>query len=64
MDMEPVMGTSFIHCFSELRDPCQHWQVVYPLREVLLVVLCGHLAGVEDFVEIAQWAAREVAQEA
>jgi predicted transposase YbfD/YdcC len=55
MVMEPVMGSSFIGYFSELRDPRQHWKVVYPLPEVLLVVLCGHLAGAEDFVEIAQW---------
>ncbi|MFM2100407.1 MAG: hypothetical protein RLZZ366_1946 [Pseudomonadota bacterium] len=49
------MGSSFIGYFSELRDPRQPWKVVYPLPEVLLVVLCGHLAGAEDFVEIAQW---------
>ncbi len=48
---------SLIGHFSALEDPRQSWKVVYPLPEVLLVVLCGTLAGAEDFVEIRQWAA-------
>lgn len=38
--------------FAALEDPHQSWKVLYPLPEVLLLVLCGTLAGAEDFVEI------------
>jgi len=41
--------------FSALNDPRQSWKVLYPLPEVLLVILCGTLAGADDFVEINDW---------
>ncbi|MGH6972525.1 MAG: ISAs1 family transposase [Caulobacteraceae bacterium] len=41
--------------FSALEDPREGWRVLYPLREVLLLVLCATLCGMEDFVEIALW---------
>ena len=40
---------------SALKDPRQAWKVVYPLPEVLLLVLAATLAGAEDFVEIGEW---------
>src|SRR4051812_17425493 len=46
---------SLIDHFAVLADPRQSWKVVYPLPEVLLLVLCGTLAGAEDFVEIRRW---------
>jgi predicted transposase YbfD/YdcC len=46
---------SLIEHFTALRDPRQSWKVLFPLPEVLLVVLCGTLAGAEDFVEISRW---------
>src|SRR5215210_4782177 len=46
---------SLIDPFAVLADPRQSWKVVYPLPEVLLLVLCGTLAGAEDFVEIRRW---------
>ena len=46
---------SLIEHFSALEDPRQAWKVVYPLPEVLLLVLCGTLAGAEDFVEVRRW---------
>jgi predicted transposase YbfD/YdcC len=46
---------SLIDHFSALEDPRQAWKVVYPLPEILLLVLCGTLAGAEDFVEIRRW---------
>jgi len=46
---------SLIEHFSALEDPRQFWKVVYPLPELLLVVLCGTLAGADDFVEIGRW---------
>jgi len=41
--------------FSALDDPRQAWKVLFPLPEILLLVLCGTLAGAEDFVEIRRW---------
>lgn len=46
---------SLIDHFAALEDPRQSWKVLFPLPEVLLVVLCGTLAGAEDFVEIRRW---------
>ncbi len=45
-------GPSLIDQFAALEDPCQFWKVLFPLPEILLLVLCGTLAGAEDFVEI------------
>ena len=46
---------SLIDQFSALDDPRQSWKALFPLPEVLLLVLCGTLAGAEDFVEIRRW---------
>ena len=53
--MAVAAGTSLIDQFAALKDPRQAWKVLYPLPEVLLLVLCGTLAGAEDFVEIRRW---------
>lgn len=45
---------------SALEDPRQSWKVVYPLPEVLLVVLCGTMAGADDFAEIERWGNRKL----
>ena len=55
-----MSGKAFIDHFSALEDPRQAWKVVYPLREILLVVLCATLGGAEDFVEIARWGQRKL----
>jgi predicted transposase YbfD/YdcC len=55
-----VSGKAFIEHFSALEDPRQAWKVVYPLPEILLVVLCATLGGAEDFVEIARWGTRKL----
>jgi predicted transposase YbfD/YdcC len=46
---------SLLDHFSALRDPRQSWRVLYPLPEILLLVLCATLTGMEDFVEIKLW---------
>ena len=46
---------SILDHFSVLEDPRQHWRVVYPLPEILLLVLCATLSGMDDFVEIRLW---------
>lgn len=56
-----MSGTALLDHFSALEDPRQAWKVVYPLPEVLLVVLCGTMAGAETFVEVERWASRKLA---
>ncbi len=50
-----MSGSSLIDQFAAVKDPRQAWKVLFPLPEVLLLVLCGTLAGAEDFVEIRRW---------
>jgi predicted transposase YbfD/YdcC len=46
----------FLTFFTDLPDPRQAAKVLYPLPEILLILLCGTLAGADDFVEIVTWA--------
>ena len=55
-----MSGRSLLDHFSTLEDPRQAWKVAYPLPEVLLIVLCGVMAGGDDFVEIERWARRKL----
>src|SRR5260221_6850612 len=38
--------------FSVIKDDREPWRVVYPLREVLLLVVCGTIASCDDFDDI------------
>ncbi len=49
---DPKCRQSLMEHFSAVDDPREGWRVLYPLRELLLVVLCATLAGMENFVEI------------
>lgn len=51
----PTRSSSILDHFSALSDPRQRWRVVYPLPEILLLVLCATLCGMEDFVETRLW---------
>jgi len=48
-------NVSVLAHFSALADPQQQWRVMYPLREVLLLVLGATLCGIDDFVEVRLW---------
>src|ERR1700732_4368426 len=48
-------SASVLYHFSALPAPRQRWRVLYPLPEILLLVLCATLSGMEDFVEIRLW---------
>jgi predicted transposase YbfD/YdcC len=52
---------NILHHFSALKDPRQQWRVVYPLPEILLLVLCATLCGMDDFVEIKLWGEKRLA---
>lgn len=56
-----MSGQALLDQFSALQDPRQAWKVVYPLPEILLIVLCATMSGAEDFVEIERWANRKQA---
>lgn len=41
--------------FSELGDEREPWRVMYPLKEVLLLVTCATIASCDDFDDIVDW---------
>src|SRR3981081_1842068 len=47
--------------FAALRDPRQHAKVLYPLPEILLLVLSSTIVGADDFVETTLWGAEHLA---
>ena len=51
----------FLAQFAALRDPRQAVKVLYRLPEVLLLLLCGTIAGTDDFVELALWGGEHLA---
>ena len=55
MSCQAPRPVSILWHFSTLSDPRQQWRVVYPLPEIMLLVLCATLSGMEDFVEIKLW---------
>ena len=44
--------------FAEITDARQAWKVMYPLREVLFLVVCGTIASGDDYDDIVDWATR------
>ena len=51
----PRETTSLLHHFAALKDPRQRVKVLYPLPEIVLLVLCATIVGADDFVEIQHW---------
>lgn len=41
--------------FGELEDAREPWRVMYPLKEVLLLVTCATIASCDDFDDIVDW---------
>ena len=41
--------------FSELDDDREAWRVLYPIKEVLLLVVCATIASCDDFDDIVEW---------
>lgn len=40
---------------ATIEDSRQSWKVAYPLREVLFLVVCGTIAGGDDYDDIVDW---------
>lgn len=53
--VEKTRVASLLQHFSALTDFRQSWRVAYPLREVLLLVVCGTIAAGDDYDEIVDW---------
>ena len=53
--------TSLLDHVSALQDPRQQAKVLYPLPEILLLLLCAPLAGADDLVEIELWGKQQLA---
>ncbi|HVC62757.1 MAG TPA: transposase family protein, partial [Acetobacteraceae bacterium] len=51
----PPATTSLLDRFVKLKDPRQLVKVLYPLPEILLLVLSATFVGADDFVEIRHW---------
>lgn len=41
--------------FSELNDDREAWRVLYPIKEVLFLVVCATIASCDDFEDIVEW---------
>jgi DDE_Tnp_1-associated len=59
--MLPSAGTSLLDRFAALKDPRQQAKVLYPLPEILLLLLGATLAGADDLVEIELWGKQQLA---
>ena len=59
MSPSPCIPSLLDH-ISALEDPRQSWRVIYPLPEIMLLVLCATLTGMEDFVEIKLWGEQRI----
>ncbi|PSJ49383.1 ISAs1 family transposase [Kumtagia ephedrae] len=55
MTRPAVSSRAILDHFKVLSDPRQGWRVVYPLPEIMLLVLSATLSGMDDFVEIRLW---------
>jgi predicted transposase YbfD/YdcC len=59
--MERPAGKPLLDHFAALEDPRQQAKVLYPLPEIVLLLLCATLAGADDFVEIQLWGNQHLA---
>jgi DDE_Tnp_1-associated len=46
---------SLLEHFSAIKDSRQPCKVMYPLQEVLLLVVCGTMAACDDYDDIVLW---------
>jgi hypothetical protein len=51
----PPETSALLGHFAALKDPRQLVKVLYPLPEVVLLVLCATIVGAGDFVEVQHW---------
>jgi hypothetical protein len=59
--MATPISVSLLDHFAALSDPRQRTKVLYPLPEILLLVLSATIAGADDFVETTVWGTEHLA---
>ncbi len=59
--MPQPVGTSLLERFAVLEDRRQAAKVLYPLPEILILLLSATLAGADDCVEIELWGREQLA---
>ena len=59
-ELTKYQGIDFLSHFCALDDPRQQGKVDYPLGEILLLVLCGVLAGADGWVEIQKFGQKKL----
>ena len=57
LDLPKPRLRSLLDHFSAIKDTRQSWKVMYPLREVILLSVCGTIASCDDYDDIAEWGA-------
>src|SRR4051812_26548132 len=57
----PATSPSLLDHFAGLEDPRQRAKVLYPLPEILLLLLCATLAGADDVTEVGLWGGENLA---
>jgi predicted transposase YbfD/YdcC len=58
---QATTGTALLDHLAALKDPRQQAKVLYPLPEIIMLLLCATLAGADDFVEITLWGREHLA---
>ena len=59
--MAAPISVPLLDHFAALSDPRQHAKVLYPLPEILLLVLAATIAGADEFVETTLWGTEHLA---
>ena len=50
----------FLTHFQAVEDPCQVGKVLYPLEEILLLVLCDVISGSDGWMSIALYGQKKL----
>ena len=51
----PTSKIALLVHFANLPDPRQSAKVLFPLEEIVLLVVCATVAGADDLVEVREW---------
>ena len=52
---KPLRRKSLLRHFAKITDTRQSCKVMYPLEEVLLLVVCGTICACDDYDDIVSW---------
>ena len=58
--LEGPTALDFLTHFQAIEDPRQEGKILYPLEEILLLVLCGVISGADGWVSIALYGQKKL----